>query len=315
MTKKLVLSDGTRERELHLVGRIVVGRDPACEISHDDSLLSRRHAEFVTSGNTVTVRDLGSRNGVFVNGARASEQALEPGDVVQIGPLRARFVVDSAPRSMSPEALDVDRTAVIRKVSPPPPPVPVAPVHPAVALAFEEVDEDATRLVIEPRPSASASASASGSASVSESAPLFMRPEEFPAEDDEDEDVTRFKAAPEIPALRPVLRKVELPVKVAPVAPPVAPPRAAAPAPAVNTLGTFVYGQLLTLVLAVLGATSVALVMWRRSLGPESIAASTSSLAWFALPVAAAIAGTFVIGAAINRRIAAALAQNDRSRT
>jgi len=311
VTKKLVLSDGTRERELHLVGRIVVGRDPACEISHDDSLLSRRHAEFVTSGNTVTVRDLGSRNGVFVNGARASEHRLEPGDIVQIGPLRARFVVDSAPRSMSPEALDVDRTAVIRKVSPPPP-VPAVPVHPAVALAFEEVDEDATRLVIEPRPSAFAS----GSASASESAPLFMFPAESPGDDEsEDEDITRFTAAPEVPALRPVLRKVELPVRVAPVVPAVAPPRVTPSAPPVNTLGTFVYGQLLTLALAILGAAAVALVMWRRSLGPDSIAAPTSSLAWFALPVAAAIAGTFVIGAAVNRRITSALAENDRSRT
>ena len=203
MTKKLVLSDGTRERELHLVGRIVVGRDPACEISHDDSLLSRRHAEFVTSGNTVSVRDLGSRNGVFVNGARASEQTLQPGDIVQIGPLRARFVVDAAPRSMSPEAMDVDRTAVIRTAAPPPP-VP-APFNPAVAAAFEEVDEDATRLVPD----------SSGSRSASESAPLFARPD--PArEDEEDEDLTRFKAGPDLPAPRPVLRKVDLPPRIVP---------------------------------------------------------------------------------------------------
>jgi hypothetical protein len=117
MTKKrLVLTDGIRERELQLAGRIVVGRDPACEISHDDSLLSRRHAEFLTTGDTVTLRDLGSRNGVFVNGERAMERVLEPGDVVQIGPLRARFVLDDAPTSVIAEAIDGDRTAVIRKV-------------------------------------------------------------------------------------------------------------------------------------------------------------------------------------------------------
>src|SRR5688500_19196336 len=102
-----------RERELQLVGRIVVGRDPACEISHDDSLLSRRHAEFVTTGAMVTVRDLGSRNGVFVNGTRAAEHMLEPGDIVQIGPLRARFVVEHAPSSIAPEELDAERTAVL----------------------------------------------------------------------------------------------------------------------------------------------------------------------------------------------------------
>ena len=303
MTKKLVLSDGTRERELHLVGRIVVGRDPSCEISHDDSLLSRRHAEFVTAGNTVTVKDLGSRNGVFVNGTRASEHTLEPGDVVQIGPLRARFVVDATPRSISPEAMDIDRTAVIRKVSPPPPAVaPPPPIHPSVALAFEEIDEDATRLV-----------PARTEESASESAPLFMRPDE-PAVDDEDEDVTRFKAAPEMPPLRPVLRKVEPPVRIAPVEPLVMPVHSAPPAPPVSPLGAFVYGQLTAFGMVVVGAAGAAMVMWRRSLGPDAGDAPVS-LGWLALPVVAAIAATLVIGAAMNRRIASALASGDRTRT
>lgn len=116
LTRKLVLTGGTRERELQLVGRIVVGRDPACEISHDDSLLSRRHAEFIASGDAVTVRDLGSRNGVYVNGARAVEQLLTPGDVIQIGPLRAQFVVEDASLGIQPPDLEGDRTGVIRNV-------------------------------------------------------------------------------------------------------------------------------------------------------------------------------------------------------
>lgn len=116
MIRKLVLTGGARERELQLVGRIVVGRDPACEISHDDSLLSRRHAEFVATGETVTVKDLGSRNGVYVNGSRAIEQVLTPGDVIQIGPLRAQFVVEDAFLSIQAKALEGDRTAVIRNV-------------------------------------------------------------------------------------------------------------------------------------------------------------------------------------------------------
>ena len=114
--KKLILTDGTRERELQLAGRIVVGRDPTCEISHDDSLLSRRHAEFLTVGESVTLRDLGSRNGVFVNGERIMDRKLTAGDVVQIGPLRATFVLDDAPTSVITDAVDGDRTAVIRKI-------------------------------------------------------------------------------------------------------------------------------------------------------------------------------------------------------
>ncbi|HVJ28545.1 MAG TPA: FHA domain-containing protein [Vicinamibacterales bacterium] len=331
--KKLVLSDGTRERELHLVGRIVVGRDPACEISHDDSLLSRRHAEFVTAGNVVTVKDLGSRNGVFVNGARASEQTLEPGDIVQIGPLRARFVVDAGVRSISPEALDVDRTAVIRKAPAAPPPSAVAtsltaavapplssavatpvtapapaPVHPAVALAFEEVDEDATRLV-----------PARAGESASESSPFIRQPEPFAqeqaehADDQEDEDLTRFTAPPTMPAPRPVLRKVELPPQIETVEPTPLRPRAEAPMPPANVLEGFVYGQLAALALVVLSTATIAMTMWTRSLGADGTG-SSSSLAWFALPVAATVVGTVVIGAAVNRRISRALSQSGRAR-
>jgi hypothetical protein len=134
----LVLSDGARERELQLVGRIVVGRDPSCEISHDDSLLSRRHAEFVTEGDLVTVRDLGSRNGVFVNGARVVDRVLDPDDIVQIGPLRGRYATIEAP-AQDPGELDGDRTGVIRQV------------FAGGPLASGDDDEDATRMVPAPR--------------------------------------------------------------------------------------------------------------------------------------------------------------------
>ena len=54
MSKLLVVNDGKRERELLLVERLVVGRDPMCDLSHDDALLSRRHAEFQMIGDEVT---------------------------------------------------------------------------------------------------------------------------------------------------------------------------------------------------------------------------------------------------------------------
>lgn len=133
-----MLSDGARERELQLVGRIVVGRDPSCEISHDDSLLSRRHAEFVTEGDLVTVRDLGSRNGVFVNGVRVVDRVLAPDDIVQIGPLRGRYAMIEVP-AQDPAELDGDRTGVIRQV------------FAGGVLDSVDDDEDATRMVPAPR--------------------------------------------------------------------------------------------------------------------------------------------------------------------
>lgn len=100
MSRKLVVNDGRRERELLLVGTMVVGRDPTCDISDADPLLSRRHVEFISSPKEVTVRDLGSRNGILVNGVKIAQSVLRGGDVVQVGHLQVRFLEDSAPLAM-----------------------------------------------------------------------------------------------------------------------------------------------------------------------------------------------------------------------
>ncbi len=94
MTRKLIIHDGRAERELVLVGTIIVGRDPSCHINDLDPLLSRRHAEFVTTTGHVTLRDLGSRNGILVNGDKAHEHVLNDGDLVQLGHLQLRYVED-----------------------------------------------------------------------------------------------------------------------------------------------------------------------------------------------------------------------------
>ena len=127
VSKVLVVNDGKRERELLLVERLVVGRDPTCDISYDDGLLSRRHAEFIAAPTAVTVRDLGSRNGVFVNGTRRAEQALSPGDVVQIGPLRVRYLLDQTAGTPA-SRLDADGTLMIPGTPATPGAAPAAPL-------------------------------------------------------------------------------------------------------------------------------------------------------------------------------------------
>jgi hypothetical protein len=94
--RKLVISNGRSERELLLVGNIVIGRDPACHVSEPDPLLSRRHAEVLASVHGVSIRDLNSRNGILVNGEKTTEQVLLPGDVVQLGHLQLRYVEEAA---------------------------------------------------------------------------------------------------------------------------------------------------------------------------------------------------------------------------
>lgn len=67
-------------------GELVVGREDGCDLVLDDALVSRRHAQFRVTQAGVEVEDLGSRNGVHVNGARISAPTqLRPGDTVRIG--------------------------------------------------------------------------------------------------------------------------------------------------------------------------------------------------------------------------------------
>jgi len=51
-------------------GEFVVGRSSNCNLALDDALVSRRHATILVQGDGVWVDDLGSRNGVAVNGER-----------------------------------------------------------------------------------------------------------------------------------------------------------------------------------------------------------------------------------------------------
>ncbi len=71
----------------------VIGRDAtAVDIVVDDPHLSRRHAEIWLTGEGVSLRDLDSTNGTWVNDLRITEVArLTDGDVIRIGRTELRF--------------------------------------------------------------------------------------------------------------------------------------------------------------------------------------------------------------------------------
>jgi hypothetical protein len=82
-------------------GDFVIGRSPDCQLAVDDPLVSRRHAVLEVRGATVTAKDLGSRNGVLVNGQKiAGDRPLSNGDKVKIGAqeLTLRWVDEGAAR-------------------------------------------------------------------------------------------------------------------------------------------------------------------------------------------------------------------------
>jgi hypothetical protein len=64
----------------------VLGRSRECDVVISDENVSRRHAQVCPSGSQWIVRDLGSTNGVKVNGERIRDaQPLRDGDTIQIG--------------------------------------------------------------------------------------------------------------------------------------------------------------------------------------------------------------------------------------
>lgn len=76
-------------------GGAVVGRSRECDVVLDDSNVSRRHAEIRPTGQGWLVEDLGSTNGVRVNGRPVQgPHPLEPGDRLELGTAEVRFEVD-----------------------------------------------------------------------------------------------------------------------------------------------------------------------------------------------------------------------------
>jgi hypothetical protein len=67
-------------------GLTVIGRATNCNLTIDDALLSREHAAVRVGEDRVTVRDLGSRNGTYVNGERIEDDVeLHDGDRIKVG--------------------------------------------------------------------------------------------------------------------------------------------------------------------------------------------------------------------------------------
>ena len=76
-------------------GGAVLGRSRDCDIVLTDSNVSRRHAEIRAEGSGWTVSDLGSTNGVRVNGRSVSgAEPLSTGDVIALGAAEISFDVD-----------------------------------------------------------------------------------------------------------------------------------------------------------------------------------------------------------------------------
>jgi pSer/pThr/pTyr-binding forkhead associated (FHA) protein len=70
---------------------LLIGRHIDCDVRIESTKVSRRHCCVATAYDRVLIRDLGSRNGVRVNGRLLEESRLQPGDELAIGPILFRL--------------------------------------------------------------------------------------------------------------------------------------------------------------------------------------------------------------------------------
>ena len=89
MIVQLVVASGNREGQVIPISveKFIIGRAADCHLVSRSELISRYHCA-IHIGDEVVVRDLGSRNGVRLNGEKINtEQRLKNGDSLAMGPL------------------------------------------------------------------------------------------------------------------------------------------------------------------------------------------------------------------------------------
>jgi S1-C subfamily serine protease len=95
----LTILSGPRAGErLEVAGALVIGRDSDCDLALRDDKASRHHAQITRSGDTLTLEDLGSTNGTYLNGTRiAAPAVLAAGDRITIGDTHLQLQAAPAP--------------------------------------------------------------------------------------------------------------------------------------------------------------------------------------------------------------------------
>jgi len=92
--RRQALLVGQDKRNVLSGSRVVLGRSRECDIMVNDPNVSRRHAELHSDGGRWSVHDLGSTNGIKVNGRRVDQHELSDGDRITLGVTDLTFELD-----------------------------------------------------------------------------------------------------------------------------------------------------------------------------------------------------------------------------
>jgi pSer/pThr/pTyr-binding forkhead associated (FHA) protein len=93
MPKMIVSIDGVVIKEVQLTkDRTTLGRRPYNDIVIDNLAVSGEHAVIQLAGNDVSLEDLNSTNGTYINGKAVKKQQLANNDTIEIGKYKIKYV-------------------------------------------------------------------------------------------------------------------------------------------------------------------------------------------------------------------------------
>ena len=94
----VMFRDGGQHRPFPVgEGTTVIGRREDCDLRIAVNDVSRKHCQIKLENHTLSVADLGSSNGTFVNGTRVKKHELTAGDTLQVGPVSFVVQIDGEP--------------------------------------------------------------------------------------------------------------------------------------------------------------------------------------------------------------------------
>ena len=94
--KLKVLQGASANQEIAIpVAKFLVGRGEECHLRPKSPAISRHHCAILTANGQASVKDLGSKNGTFVNEKRIEGlTSIQSGDVLSFGPLTFEVIID-----------------------------------------------------------------------------------------------------------------------------------------------------------------------------------------------------------------------------
>ncbi|MCH7565254.1 MAG: FHA domain-containing protein [Gemmatimonadetes bacterium] len=98
-----------------LKAKLLIGRRSRCDITLRFPNVSSHHCELELCNGYWSVRDLGSRNGVKVNGVRCQSKWLMPGDIVSVAKHRYELVYTPTGDGPPPEEDDPFAISLLEK--------------------------------------------------------------------------------------------------------------------------------------------------------------------------------------------------------